>query len=91
MAPKNVDESIMSTASKSDLILSQDECDALEKLFDRLVESRNEETPKRSMTESSIGSSVCDADNDDGGDQGDESSDDEVSISPTFFTSSFFV
>ena len=77
VAPKNVDEAKLSTSSKSDLILSKDECDALEKLFDRLVDSRNDDTPKRSMTESSIGSSVCDVDNDDGGDQGDESSDDD--------------
>ena len=59
----------------SDLVLSKDECDALEKLFDRLVDSRNTETPKRSMTESSIGSSVGHADVD--GDDGDESSDDD--------------
>ena len=62
-----------SSNSIGDLVLSKDECDALEKLFDRLVDSRNSETPKRSMTESSIGSSVGHADVD--GDDGDESSD----------------
>ena len=72
-----------STSDATDVILSKAECDALEKLFDRLVESRCSDDTlssvvKRSVTESSIGSTVDNdgvgVDNDDGV-QGDASSD----------------
>ena len=65
----------------ADVVLNDVERDALEKLFDRLVESRCSDFSaiKRSITESSIASTVENVDNDadnDAGVQGDESSDD---------------
>jgi len=89
VAPKVSTESKMSTqqndtssTNDADVILSKAECDALEKLFDRLVDSRCSDfsTLQRSVTESSIGSTVDNVDNDvenDAGVQGDESSDED--------------
>jgi hypothetical protein len=65
----SADATLSPEPDSRDLVLSKDECDALEKLFDRLIDSRAGSTPvNRSATESSIASSAgqLDADNDDG-------------------------